>query len=410
MSSSSSSGGGALRRLGVLAAVLGVLAAPSAGAAWAGPGAGPGRGAPLPAGAPTPTAADALAAAVDAAAPAGYGDTYAGVSVDAKAGRVTVFATDVGRGRALASAAERSAHAGGRVRVEVKAAKYSRQRLEAARTELEGAADGWRASGPRITMISFGAEGDGLRVAADDPSRAAELNRARPVRQGAGAGIDPADVRFLSAAPAALVDRDDDGAPHWGGATITSSSGQCTTAFAMDVPGWDRYVVTAAHCGGPGTHFTSGSRDYGTVFNTLPDIDAGIIKTAGGSNSGVYIGTEGRYYADWVWSRVGQEVCQSGSVTRYRCGIFVTGDSHTYEHGIWVQGGIEACTRDGSTAGRHGDSGGPVFNWRADGKITSRGVISYGYSTSASSGGYDCIGWSQTGHVLASWQASLVTS
>ncbi|MFE3760820.1 hypothetical protein ACFXPI_03525 [Streptomyces sp. NPDC059104] len=407
---SSSLGRGPLRRLGVLAAVLGLLAAPSAGAAWAGTRTDGGRGAALPAGAPTRTAAGELAAVIDAAASAGYADTYAGVSVDAGAGRVTVFATDVGRGQALAAAAERSAHPGGRVRVEVKAAKYSKRQLEAARTELEAAADGWRASGPQVSTVSFGAEGDGLRVAADDPARAAALNRARPVRQGAGAGVDPADVRFLAATPMPVVDRDNDGSPHWGGATITSSSGQCTTSFAMDVPGWDRYMVTAAHCGGPGTHFTSGSSDYGTVFNTLPTIDAGIIKTAGGSNSGVYIGTEGRAYANWVWSLMGEEVCQSGSVTRYRCGIFVTGDAQHWDNGIWVQGGIEACTRDGSAAVRPGDSGGPVFNWRADGKITSRGVISYGYTSGSTSGVLNCIGWSQTGHVLASWQASLVTS
>ncbi|MFD8754955.1 trypsin-like serine protease [Kitasatospora sp. NPDC059577] len=401
-----------------LAAVLCAGTAAPSGAA------GRGEQAQAPVAHPTESAATALSSAIEKTSQEqDYKDVYAGVYVDAEASRVTVFATDPARGRTLAERARREMAATDRdgVVVDVRAAKYSKAQLHRAADRIKAQAPAWGKSGAKLTGIVYDHEGKSLRVLVDDPQSAATLTGTPGVdgqsAEGAvGLGIDPADVHFeTGGAIPASASRDS--AVHWAGAWIDGPA-SCTSAFALDTPRDGRYVITAAHCGGIGSRWSSGPYDYGVVHNVAPDRDAAVIKPTGGAEAKVYT-DEYNYstYAGYDWALAGWEVCRSGRTLNYRCGIYVVDNAE------WVLpdapnttvSGIIGCTRTSALAVAPGDSGGPVFIWRANRMVTSMGMISAGdYATagidpSTGASGWRCVRWVQTGDILRSWLADLVT-
>jgi hypothetical protein len=193
----------------------------------------------------------------------------------------------------------------------------------------------------------------------------------------------------------ALLDRLNDGQPHWGGAGIHAgsySSNNCTSGFTVGLPGGNRGSVTAAHCfddgqGINGRNVRSGSVDYGG-------------QTAGASNYPSYdmvrIGNGGHTWDNKIHvdpccptvrtvvasgnPSVGDFICNSGMTTRAICGLEVMAVDQTFGGRVHL---IRA-SRSGDIIARGGDSGGPMYNRFGDTQAAARGIIVLG------SGGPDC--------------------
>ncbi|MFF2195388.1 hypothetical protein [Streptomyces sp. NPDC058157] len=443
------SSGWSLRAGALTAALCSVLVTP-AGAQDA-PAPSPADGRPPAVGLPSPAAGTAaevpaatptgrLARSLDGVAARSYADTFSGVWVDEARSTVTLYLTRPELGAALVAAGrgQLAAHDGADVNVVVKGAKYSRAQLDAARDAVKRDATAWRHDGSvAIEQIGLLEGGGGLRIGADHPERAAALAQrvlADGSRAGkpAWAGIALADIRFDKSAPArppagaprtraaadkafATADvgtRWNDKPAHDGGAilSVTRHEWWCTSGFAMDVPGWGRYMVTSAGCGSNGTYLYSGFQDFGPVFNRLPAIDAAIIDTrgTGGSSARVWIGENEKTYAGYEKSTPGDEVCQSGVRTGYRCQIFIGETTPVWTGEAYVDM-TTACTRDGSAAFSIDDMGGPVFRWSSNpAKVISRGIMSTFFGTVDSSGtASTCVGFVPTATILQAWGATM---
>ncbi|MGE7386988.1 hypothetical protein ACQKM2_16065 [Streptomyces sp. NPDC004126] len=391
------------------------------------------------------TPAGRMARSLERLAARSYADTFSGVQVDAEHSTVTLYLTRPERATALVAEARREAPAGERagVRVVVKAAKYSRGQLEAAMDRIKGSAESWRRSG-EVAIDEFGPldGGAGLRITADRPAVAAALvgrllDERRNPDETHWYAPAAADIRFEEAHPA--PDRDDprrtaggraaapsaapsaareavpsrwnDNAPHFGGAILSKTRHEfwCTSGFAMDVPGWGRYMVTSGRCGSPGTYLYSGFNDVGQIVNELPDIDTAIIDTAptGGSAGRLWRLDDQKSYVGWVTSQPGDQVCQTGVRTGYRCEMYVGQPQRKWVNGAYVTL-TPACTRDGSAAYAADDEGGPVFSWASAYGVNSHGMISSGMGTWDSSGtAATCVGYVPTGTILGAWGARM---
>lgn len=318
----------------------------------------------------------------------------------------------------------------------MKGAKYNREQLDAARDAVQHDATVWRHDGSvAIEQIGLLEGGGGLRIGADRPERAAALAE-RVLADGSRAGkpawggVALADIRFEKSAPArsprstprkqaaeafAAADegsRWNDKPAHDGGAILSRTRHEwwCTSGFAMDVPGWGRYMVTSAGCGPTGTYLYSGFQDFGPLFNRVPEIDTAIIDTrgTGGSSARVWIGENEKTYAGYEKSTPGDEVCQSGVRTGYRCQIFVGETTQVWTGDAYVDV-TSACTRDGSAAFSIDDMGGPVFRWSSNpAKVISRGIMNTFLGTVDSSGtASTCVGFVPTRTILDAWGATM---
>jgi Trypsin len=211
-----------------------------------------------------------------------------------------------------------------------------------------------------------------------------------------------------------LQARQNDDTPFWGGANI---NGNCTNAFAWS---WydtaQRYgMLTAGHCieyGGEvytpvrsQGYVTENSREnwltgHGSTWLTGQTVNRGDMaliqldeyRTA---QPWIYRGsrTSGTGAAvHEMWSReaaVGDQYCTGGQVTGELCGWRVT--QVRYDQALYRPDGktFEGLNRDtnagmkSGTCSTFGDSGGPVYTVRSDGRIAAKGINSWGGSGSS---------------------------
>ncbi|MFE1553994.1 hypothetical protein ACFW6V_03280 [Streptomyces sp. NPDC058734] len=147
----------------------------------------------------------------------------------------------------------------------------------------------------------------------------------------------------------------------------------------------------------------------GQIVNELPDIDTAIIDTAptGGSAGRLWRLDDQKDYVGWLTSQPGDQVCQTGVRTGYRCGMYVGQPQRKWVNGAYVTL-TPACTRDGSAAYAADDEGGPVFSWASAYGVNSHGMSSSGMGTWDSSGtAATCVGYVPTGTILGAWGARM---
>jgi hypothetical protein len=184
----------------------------------------------------------------------------------------------------------------------------------------------------------------------------------------------------------ALLDRMNDGQPHWGGAGIRAgsyNSNNCTSGFTVQLPGGNRGSVTAAHCfddgsGINGRNVESGTQDYGGQTAGAHDYPTwDMVRIGNGGHT-----WDNRIHVDPCCPTVrnvtssgnpsvGDFICNSGMTTRAICGLEVRAIDATFLGRIHL---IRA-NRGGDIIARGGDSGGPMYNRIGDTNAAARGII-----------------------------------
>lgn len=181
-----------------------------------------------------------------------------------------------------------------------------------------------------------------------------------------------------------------DSPPYWGGARYSTSTGSCTTGFAV-LQGTSTRMLSAGHCaraagqdafdGGGDLMGMVGTRAGGTLDALLINASsAGRVFNNDAAGNEFTNPVLGRHFND-----VGGYVCTSGSFSGTRCNIKITdsglthdftdsdGVVHTYSHLV------KGKQQDGTNAAGNGDSGGPVFDVTSDGlSVYAKGTITGG--------------------------------
>ncbi|MEV8375141.1 hypothetical protein AB0P21_20560 [Kribbella sp. NPDC056861] len=168
---------------------------------------------------------------------------------------------------------------------------------------------------------------------------------------------------------------------HWGAAMVKSATKTCTAGFSVKKKSnGQRGSVTAGHCGGVGTVWTSGAHYYGTttVRTNYPDYDQSLLT---GSSYGAKMWTDGP--GDSVDTRtvkaagdpaLGSFICQSGYKSTSMCRLTVKSLSAKYCDTDGCTTYVIRATRGNAIAIRGGDSGGPIYTTAASGGATIRGL------------------------------------
>ena len=302
-----------------------------------------------------------LDAAADRISAAG-GPGLAGLVVSAETRKLKVYY----KGRVPAAVNEVVEAERAKVGVDVLPARFSKGELVAAANRV------LRLTG--VTEVSTDPAGRGLIVAAKRGYRPSD-------------SLVPT-VRLEEAQPA-LLSRNDDWAPYWGGARwgpYTSGQG-CSTGFAIWVGGATK-MLSAGHCGANGqTAYDGGGQVMGSIAGDNNSYDTLYINASsagriydGGVGSGEFskpvTGASRSYVGDWL--------CTSGSYSGARCGIRVTATNVTINVGYYIYGQVRAEQVDHTNAVGNGDSGGPVFSLSADpNRVIAKGIISAGDMGSA---------------------------
>ena len=299
----------------------------------------------------------------------------AGVSIDVDAGVVNVYRKNPKAPLHLAGAP---------VDVDVHQAKFSRGEMIAASEQVTQDAKSLGDKHVAVESVGPTLDGSGLDVtvfAADQSS----LDQATAVlRAKYGDIVANVHAESTKTSDANLYFngfRFNDYAPWYGGDRINSGSAGCTDGFAATYNNAPA-MLTAAHCGPVGTNWWNGPTSSGgwnflgttNYSNTSTDIASiGVSSTTNFINVGSDPQSPTQLYINsWASPVVGQYLCQSGSYTGERCGLYVV-DTGQYVCTSWF---LWWCTSSmgpladvisaygsGSPAAGHGDSGGPVYRY-----------------------------------------------
>ena len=174
--------------------------------------------------------------------------------------------------------------------------------------------------------------------------------------------------------------RKSDIAPFWGGNSIKSGGGVCSSSFVVKKPSGTRFLATAGHCFSLGASVTTTNSNVavGTVTQRgpIPPFDMELI---GGKSYGSHIFVGGvdssssKHVAGSGDPVVGfTNYCRSGQTTGEKCGQTVSSVN------------AQVCTQTGckspviSYSGQlsnNGDSGGPFYVYTGDGNaVHARGM------------------------------------
>jgi hypothetical protein len=223
-------------------------------------------------------------------------------------------------------------------------------------------------------------------------------------------GVDAVHVRISPQPDSMPTSRNHDTSPYYGGDFLGTTTGTCTGGF----PWSGNTMVSAGHCWPEGGNVSidgsvigtvsSGSRENwtngtGTVYLTGSSIYRGDIslialvsgKTVAGQ---IFRGNSSSTTSAAVgemWSRspvAGDQYCTGGSISGEICGWVVSnaGINHTYTDGQVLRNAVQSSYRQGWCL-QKGDSGGPVYTVRSDGKVAAKGIIN-----GAGGGGSDFYG------------------
>ncbi|MFG2000351.1 hypothetical protein ACGFNU_14475 [Spirillospora sp. NPDC048911] len=333
-----------------------------------------------------------------------YAGAFASIKVDEKAQRVTVFAKDVDRARTVVAAARGRVDSRVRkqVKVEVHQSKYSRAELETARERFFKSVPQLKQAGTEVYGVSI--KPDGLAVDVPDPAKATSLMQTRAFT-GAAPGVDVSFRRGERSkdAPVAketvgVLSRADDYPPFASGTYMGHPLlGNCSTAYSIAQSNVT-YLMTAGHCFNPGTQIsTAGGSPVGRVVSHDTLTDAASIAT--NTWSGVfYFGENWTHFRDSLWSYDNERVCHSGYISDQICLTVVDEEYWWIGDNGYQRMGVRALADPGCGPGSYeGDSGGPVWSWRGDWGLHSRGLVSSGGFAS------NYINFTETNRLLERW-------
>jgi len=298
---------------------------------------------------------------------------FAGVEASPESRRLVVY----WQGQLSTNAAKQLEEIKGEVPVEVVAAKYNLRTLSAVQESI--------AAERGVTEVGAAEDGSGVTVGfagtEEEARKLPAIQAAKvPVTIEAGSSIEEAGC----------TGRQDDCSPYWGGARyVNPGGGRCSSGFSLrftTVTGSTFYrMLSAGHCASNGNLIKDGGGEtMGTVTGDTDSKDILLIYP-----SPVSVGYAGRVYTG-PWNsglasnkRVGGQtnsfkggwVCTSGASTGIHCNVKILQTNVT----IWgTVKTVKATAPVGMVAAGKGDSGGPVFANRIDGRVNAKGTISAG--------------------------------
>jgi hypothetical protein len=315
-----------------------------------------------------------------------------------------------------------------RVTVHIRSAPHARTTLRRATSRL--VEDGLRGRGPAVTEAYARVEGTGV-VATVVPLRSASRVRAGTLaglrsRLAARVGV-PVTVREAPAVP--NWSRQNDSSPWFGGGAMRRGGAFCSTGFPVLIGAYGR-LLSAAHCDPTGNlAWTDGSGDSltggGAAVSVRTNVDSMLIDPVGGTDGQVHGGPwnasslHSRYHLSVGGSAstaMGNLLCFSGANTGEHCNLQVTKVYTDWACNGMRCNGHEVRNRTAAPAGGPGDSGGPVYSNRSDGKVAARGIISGGMENIACGGSAVPVTCGRVGRfipiadVLKAWGVRLETS
>lgn len=353
-----------------------------------------------PGGPVTPDAGYLASAIKDLSLEKEFADSVTEVRVNPQTKRVVVFAPDVTLAGEVVEIAK--ARSGKDVGVDVRNAKYRLSELESARAEVWKNAKSLAANGIQLSGIGIDPEGDGLTVVVADPAKARQAGAALTA-----GSLSSTDIEFVQGVAPQQTSREFDTPPYAGGISLRYGGNPghwCTSAFGVR-QGASEFLITAQHCFNVGRDiYQGGGVLIGHVISENGLLDAASIRTD--TWSGVYTyNDQWKNYRNSEWSFNGMNLCQSGYISNQVCDYTVTNSSYewTYPEETILRRGVVACRPATNLPGsQHGDSGGPVYSFRADGYLDSRGIVSGRMG--------HCLLFTETRALLNAWGVDLLTS
>ncbi|WP_199439454.1 hypothetical protein [Umezawaea beigongshangensis] len=249
--------------------------------------------------------------------------------------------------------------------VRVEAAAHSNTELRAAAAVL----DAKRGPGSPVHAVKVPADGSGLVLAA---------HPGRDARSFTAAADVDVPITTVHEQPLTDVSRQNDAPPWKGGATIVLGNAACTSGVAVRNGAGARFLLTAGHCGNPGTRVTDPTGEFiGTAGAKHADHDIMLIPTGNVVNQ-QYVGGGDSSATEVVrgWGDVytGEYLCQSGVTSARETGnpvcdikvLFFYSDREDL---------VEGEQMGGRPAARPGDSGGPVYGPSSAGGVIAKGTV-----------------------------------
>lgn len=316
----------------------------------------------------------------------------------------------------------------------IKRARFSMPEMQTASARIQAALE--RGTAKPYAVIVSNNDGSGLTVEVEDKVLQ-ESGEAKLAVAYKDAADMPVSVELGEAVTP--TSRSSTASPWRGGVQITNSNGgRCSTAFAVVRPDGGGRILTASHCDFTanlpwttysGGAFTSGG---GNVSNDRVPYDTMIIDPTGGTQGRVFGGpwnagsTHANYslkVASAQGSHVGDFVCPSGANSGEHCTTTVQALGVSWACGINSApppaqqcGGHRARRTTAAPATVGGDSGGPVYENRSDGRVNALGVI-FGGATSVPCGStrfstkkcYRDVYYPAIKPILSSWNVSIET-
>ncbi|MEU4714441.1 S1 family peptidase [Micromonospora purpureochromogenes] len=235
------------------------------------------------------------------------------------------------------------------------------------------------AADPRAVSVAATVDGSGLAVTVT--GRAPVAGKQDVLRTAR------LPLSLSTASRPTLLNRQNDFAPSWGGARYYASGG-CSTGFGVY---WNdaRQILSAGHCGSNGQVAYDGggpTNTMGPIINDTNPRDTLMIRVAAGGriytgpyNAATSIGVGGA-----VSDYVGNYICTGGASSGEHCSIRVSVVNQFINAG-YVIGPVTQANHvtAGACAAAPGDSGGPVYSYRSDGRVDARGTISAGVTGTA---------------------------
>jgi hypothetical protein len=246
-------------------------------------------------------------------------------------------------------------------------------------TQRELAAEAQRvAADPRVATAAPKVDGSGLEVTVTTNLRRSDQFDIL------GTSRLPATVTN-GQRPQGLFSRQNDIPLFWGGSRYNSPVGGCSNGFALSVPGAPNiYEISAGHCGsnGDGATIPGQPSPTGTIVGDVDARDTLAIRYPAGLFGAIYNGpfnsSTGVVVGGAVSDFVGNFVCTGGASSGEHCNVQVQAVDQFVNIGYVIGPETFGAAPAGQCAAAPGDSGGPAYSYRPDGRVDARGTISAG--------------------------------